>query len=52
MSEDANNNRKDTEEIRNYELKIKQMNDVKSEMDSKIREMVSLQQKMSSLMKS
>lgn len=52
ISEDANNNRKDTEEIRNYEMKIKQMNEVKSEMDVKIREMASLQQKMSSLIKS
>jgi len=52
LSDDANNNRKQNEEIQNYEGKLKQFSETSHEMESKLRELFTLQQKMNGLMKS
>ena len=52
MSDDANNNRKNNDELRNYEFKMKQLSEASGEVDSKLRELFTLQQKMNGLMKS
>uniref|UniRef100_A0A7M6DMD2 Uncharacterized protein n=1 Tax=Clytia hemisphaerica TaxID=252671 RepID=A0A7M6DMD2_9CNID len=52
LSDDVNNNRKQNEEIRNYEGKLKQFSETSHEMESKLRELFTLQQKMNGLMKS
>lgn len=52
MNDDANNNRKQNDEVRIYETKMKQMSETSSEVDLKLRELFALQQKMKSLAKS
>lgn len=49
LNDDTNNNR---DEVRSYETKLKQVSDTNSEVDAKLRELFSLQQKMKNLMNS